>query len=679
MKLFTLELCNFRQFYDEQTILFSTDDAKNVTVIHGENGAGKTALLNAFKWVFYEEVDFDTGTSNLVNERAIDESDEKNEIHTYVCVNFEHDDKKYKIRRDLFCKKEGQLTCKPTGGSVMELSWIDQDGEFHKSPNPETHINQILPNRLHSYFFFNGERIEKLATLEASPDIKRAIKSVMGLEIIERASRHMDKQVIVRLKKELKSHSTEELSELIEKETNLSNRIQEKQQQIETRQANIRHYKTEISDINRRLQEITEVAKLQTKREELEADIIDMRNKIAEIKREKVQYLSKYGFLAYTDKLIDTATKILEEKRKKGELPSLIKSQFVDDLLNNEECICGRELTKGTKPYEKVASYKTSVTPDDVEDSFIKTAGAVNAMPEAKSELFDRIKSFQRQEKEYRVQIKTRHGQIDTIAKQLGEHEIEDVALLNEKREQINRDQETETLALGGDQDQLKRFKSEFDEVKKQRQALSLKGEKAELARTRLETAEEVKRVIDLLHDALSDKVRIDLSKRVNDTFQKIIRKQYWAEISNDYSLEIYKEVGGKKHLVADKSTGESQIASLSFIGSLISLAKERHASEAEYYKGGIFPIVMDSPYGSLDPEYGGKVAEAIPTLAEQVILMATNTQWKGAVQEAIAKKTGKEYTLMYHTTAESVETSTKSVVTGNKYEFTKVMEGYYE
>ena len=44
---------DFRCFYDEQVIDFSFDKDKNVTLIHAENGVGKTTLLNALIWCFY--------------------------------------------------------------------------------------------------------------------------------------------------------------------------------------------------------------------------------------------------------------------------------------------------------------------------------------------------------------------------------------------------------------------------------------------------------------------------------------------------------------------------------------------------------------------------------------------------------------------------------------------------
>ena len=55
MLLQKIILKNFRQFYGQQEIVFSSDTDKNVTLIHAENGVGKTTLLNAVLWCFYEK------------------------------------------------------------------------------------------------------------------------------------------------------------------------------------------------------------------------------------------------------------------------------------------------------------------------------------------------------------------------------------------------------------------------------------------------------------------------------------------------------------------------------------------------------------------------------------------------------------------------------------------------
>lgn len=56
MRLRQLLINNFRQFYGERELHFPDGiDGRNITVIHGYNGSGKTALLNAFIWCLYGE------------------------------------------------------------------------------------------------------------------------------------------------------------------------------------------------------------------------------------------------------------------------------------------------------------------------------------------------------------------------------------------------------------------------------------------------------------------------------------------------------------------------------------------------------------------------------------------------------------------------------------------------
>lgn len=51
VKRITLE--NFLPFQGKQSIDFATDPDRNVTLIMGDNGAGKTSLAQAFEWCLY--------------------------------------------------------------------------------------------------------------------------------------------------------------------------------------------------------------------------------------------------------------------------------------------------------------------------------------------------------------------------------------------------------------------------------------------------------------------------------------------------------------------------------------------------------------------------------------------------------------------------------------------------
>ena len=53
MKFLRLEIENFRQYKDKITINFSTGNERNVNILQGKNGAGKTNLMNALTWCLY--------------------------------------------------------------------------------------------------------------------------------------------------------------------------------------------------------------------------------------------------------------------------------------------------------------------------------------------------------------------------------------------------------------------------------------------------------------------------------------------------------------------------------------------------------------------------------------------------------------------------------------------------
>ena len=53
MRLEQIAIENFRQYYGRQRVRFARDTQRNVTVIHGINGAGKTSFFLALNWCLY--------------------------------------------------------------------------------------------------------------------------------------------------------------------------------------------------------------------------------------------------------------------------------------------------------------------------------------------------------------------------------------------------------------------------------------------------------------------------------------------------------------------------------------------------------------------------------------------------------------------------------------------------
>jgi len=143
---------------------------------------------------------------------------------------------------------------------------------------------------------------------------------------------------------------------------------------------------------------------------------------------------------------------------------------------------------------------------------------------------------------------------------------------------------------------------------------------------------------------------RLQLEKRVQEIFSEISFTPYVPKISEKYELTLVENTAGLEMPVA-ASTGENQILSLSFIASII----DRVGEWSEKRKmllvpdSSTFPIVMDSPFGSLDEVSRRRIAKTIPKLANQLIVLVSKTQWRGEVEEEITARIGREYVLTYY------------------------------
>ena len=134
MILDKLILENFRQFRGKQEIVFADLPDRNVTVIHAENGFGKTALLNALLWGFYGPAGLtkDLEMPGLVMHEGVAlQSDDPEETYARVTVLFHDDGKKYTLERSLSLaqqrnKKKGDL----------ELEILDDDGQTLRERHP---------------------------------------------------------------------------------------------------------------------------------------------------------------------------------------------------------------------------------------------------------------------------------------------------------------------------------------------------------------------------------------------------------------------------------------------------------------------------------------------------------------------------------------------------------------
>ena len=104
MKIISIDLLNFRQ-YQNAHIDFSCNPERNVTIVMGNGGVGKTAFTQAFYWCFYGETSFDDKL--LLNTDMAAKMCDGESMQTVVQINVEYGDKIYEIERTEWYEKNG--------------------------------------------------------------------------------------------------------------------------------------------------------------------------------------------------------------------------------------------------------------------------------------------------------------------------------------------------------------------------------------------------------------------------------------------------------------------------------------------------------------------------------------------------------------------------------------------
>ena len=89
MRIDSITLVNFRQ-YKNAEISFSKDPHKNITIILGENGYGKTTLIRAFIWCLYPTTNIGFENKILLNSEVAEQMAINQEKEVVVTIKLEH-------------------------------------------------------------------------------------------------------------------------------------------------------------------------------------------------------------------------------------------------------------------------------------------------------------------------------------------------------------------------------------------------------------------------------------------------------------------------------------------------------------------------------------------------------------------------------------------------------------
>ena len=353
MKLISAKFKNFRLLRDLR-LDFSTSDDKKLTVIRASNESGKTTILNALQWALYG----DDALPNKGREYRLFPIDwdmlEGRAIPISVQVDFEKpasELNRNKTNRYRLIRSVEEAADSPRQNLKIELFELTETGADPINP-PEAWVErEFLPPNLREVFFTDGDRalnfIESDSLSDKRKQVQDAIRSLLGLDVIESALDHL-KKTISELNRDSKNIGSD--TELIQIVTEL----EELDKKVELLENERDDAKLQFDAVNQSLAEIDkniEEALVKGDQEELNRKLKKAETELNGIRNREEKLVSEHSQLfrnppLFRDMLalvLEQSFEKLNELRDQGKLPSPT-IPVLAERLTGVTCICGESL-----------------------------------------------------------------------------------------------------------------------------------------------------------------------------------------------------------------------------------------------------------------------------------------------------------------------------------------------
>ncbi|MEI8047160.1 MAG: DNA sulfur modification protein DndD [Bacteroidota bacterium] len=636
-------LNNFRIYKEKNEIQLTPDEDKNIIIISGKNGFGKTTFLMSLVWCLYgrqmEDVDDlysreirDNGgypkyIANSLNRKAKAEG----ATQFSVTITFQDVDipevqcNELKITRTY-------STAKVLNPESVEILIDGYENELAREVGPEIFIREfIMPTEIAKFFFFDAEKIVSLAevnTAEQRRNLSLAYSEVLGIKKYEDM-----KAELIGVQKKLRADSAgvEEKAEL----THLLTDVEKNEALILENNEKIRDYieknaesRYESNQIQEKLIKsgstitVEELNELRKKEAELETVISELSE----------QLKSSYEIipLAIVGSLFNEVRDQVEDEFQ------LSNAQFDQERVHRVTREVINDLIAQEKPKNLVIDYEVQEYYVETIKKLIKKhffADTIEVPADYKelhgfseverSELNETINqlklSFKENFKRISGDYNKSKNEINAIKKRIRdaeEHQENPIIQADrQRRENLETEIANHLIEIG-------RIKQECDEfsieIVKKRKAIDKITEKIQVSKQNEKKYKVTERIIKKLQKFIAnfkEEKKKSLERQILTGLQTLMHKKGFVNsvevqiIGDDIDINLIDERGeyiNKGNL----SKGEQQMYATALLQGLV---------EESYIK---FPVFIDSPMQKFDVDHAHNIVKHFyPDVSDQVVL----------------------------------------------------------
>ena len=646
MKLIRAEFENFRLLHDLK-LDFSTD--RTLTVIRAENETGKTTILNGLLWALYGDsslpnegkdyrlhpIDWDASTHSTVS-ISVQVDFETIELRNSPTRGLLENKQQYRIIRSAFETLAG-TEWKRTS-STVKLFLMEDTGSVSIDP-PEARINELLPPELRNIFFTDGDQaLSFIATTVRNSTkrerVQRAIRSLLGLGVIEGALKHVNNTVsaVNRAAKDIGTNK--EIAQIVTELEQGNKNILKFEKEREDAKSQFEAFDESLSAVKNKIY----AALAKGDQEELKRDIEQAQKQRKQINDQQTDASKEHSNLfrsLYLSRdllapMLEKGFEKLGQLYNQGKIPNTT-IPVLEECLETITCICGESLDPNHLDGERRRKHIRHLIDTSQRADQLQTT-LTNLHFNSRFLQIDRSPDNARWYDEY-AKISKRRDDLLLLQEEQGKR----LRALQVKLDDIpNTDiqglRDTERYHI----EQRDRFhveqarlETKLEDLKNKQVSLNArlknllrKQEKGNRILAQLTVAQDVKRVLENAYNRITNEELAKVSDRMNTIFLEmigvdseqnaIIQK---AEISKDFDIMVYGPDDRTLNPDRDLNGASRRALTLAFVLALTKVSEVRA------------PNVIDTPLGMMSGYVKKSVLKTAIRESSQLILFLTRSE----------------------------------------------------
>jgi DNA sulfur modification protein DndD len=641
LTLCRLDVEGFGPYADSAVLEFP--DGPGVTVVYGDNMRGKTWLMRAIRYAFFGEVHGRGDRARRILSACNRDLTADGRYGFTVGLSLRYDGHDYDLMREVTSK----AAVPQSDDDLTRTVALRRRGVVLGPADRDTLLRSMLPKDVARFFLFDGELLSEYEELlisesEAGRAISEAIEHILGVPLLRDARDHLAMLASEANRASAKEASRHQKTQAMGVALAAANDEKEAhERERDRKKSEVEELIAERDDIVAELrhQEIYAVAvdRLDAARKALEAARETQAAKARELK-----IVMAEAWRTVLSEAVRSARAAAREAASTA-FASLLTSMRADAI---ENCHCG---TCDQEVPEHVRARLAASLPAG---STVFRAGDFRGMTAlARASELD---GFRESDVSGEVRLlweALRQARIDEVDA-LGRIADANKTLEGHDPEELRRRRTTLTEISGKIRAASDAVEAEQRLVDEQVAAIARLNKRLQDAGTpELATFQQRERVLVAAGSVFAvavDHYKSDLRARVQDTatrlfLQMTTEKDDYASLSiNDhYGLTIIHRDGRAED---SRSAGAEQVVALALMGALQANAPLRG------------PIVMDTPFGRLDPHHTANVVKTLPSMAAQIILFVQEGEIdRATVRELLGSHLLREYQLDKQTARRTV------------------------